>query len=383
MRNLASESWQVLKAAAADWVEDKASQLGAALAFYSVLSIAPLVIIALSVAALVFEEGVATKQFLAQMNDLVGPDGAKAIAGIIESAKKPATGTVATILAVATLLFGTSGVFGQLQDAMNTIWEVPAQKKGGWWGMIKSRFLSFAMVLGTGFLLLVSLILEHGIAGLGSEIGRRWPGLEPLTHTLNAGVTFLVVTVLFALIFKLLPDAKVAWRDVWVGALLTAVLFTVGKLLIGLYLGKSAVGSSYGAAGSLVVLLVWIYYSAQILFFGAELTQAYAKRVGSWPRAKRKSRIEPPTCAGQRRPILDLLRALEHLQELRPWLSAEFGLLPVEVLKFDRGNVPPRAAAKLQLPSFRSAARRREGHRHEPAPAADSSCCSIRSCSLP
>ena len=282
MPRFARDAYQVIRAAAADWVDDKASQLGASLAFYSVLSIAPLVVIALALAALVFDEGVATKQFLAQMNELVGPEGAEAIASMIESSRKPATGIVATVLALATLLFGASGVFGQLQDAMNTIWEVPPQPKASWWALIRNRFLSFAMVLGTGFLLLVSLLLSTAVAGLGQQIGHRWPAFEPLSHIANAAATFLVVTVLFALIFKLLPDAKVAWRDVWVGALLTAILFTLGKMLIGLYLGKSAVGSSYGAAGSLVVLLVWIYYSAQILFFGAELTQAYAKHVGSW-----------------------------------------------------------------------------------------------------
>ena len=159
MGHYATESWQILRTAAADWFEDKASQLGASLAFYSVLSIAPLVIIALSVAALVLDERAATTQFLGQMNELVGTEGAKAIAGMVENAKKPATGIVATVLALATLLFGASGVFGQLQDAMNTIWEVPPKRRGGWWGMIRSRFLSFAMVLGTGFLLLVSLIL--------------------------------------------------------------------------------------------------------------------------------------------------------------------------------------------------------------------------------
>jgi membrane protein len=280
-------------------VEDKASQLGASLAFYSVLSIAPLVIIVLSIAALFFDEKAATTQFLGQMNELVGKEGAEAIATMIQNAKKPATGTIATILAIGTLLFGASGVFGQLQDAMNTIWEVPPKKSGGFWGTIRSRFLSFAMVLGTGFLLVASLLLSTAIAAVGGEMGHRWPALEPLTHLTNGVVTFLAVTVLFALIFKLLPDAKVAWRDVWIGALATAVLFTIGKLLIGLYLGKSAVGSAYGAAGSLVVLLVWIYYSAQILFFGAELTQAYAKRVGSWKESESR---QPAAAASLRKP---------------------------------------------------------------------------------
>ena len=299
MLNFAAEAWQVLRTAAADWVDDKASQLGASLAFYSVLSIAPLVIIALSLAALFFDEKAATTQFLGQMNELIGKEGAEAIATMIQNAKKPATGMISTILAVATLLFGASGVFGQLQDAMNTIWEVPPKKAGGWWGMIRSRFLSFAMVLGTGFLLVASLLLSTVIAAIGTELGDRWPALEPLTHLTNGVVTFLAVTVLFALIFKLLPDTQVRWRDVWIGAVATAVLFTIGKLLIGLYLGKSAVGSAYGAAGSLVVLLVWIYYSAQILFFGAELTQAYAKRVGSWRESDSR---QPATAPALRKP---------------------------------------------------------------------------------
>ena len=272
-------AWETVSAAAADWVEDKAAQMGAALAFYSVLSLAPLVVIALSIVALFFDADAAGAQFMTQIESMVGAEGAKAIGGMLESAEhQETTGGLAAVLGIATLLFGASGVFGQLQEAMNTIWDVPAKKGGGIWGMIRSRFLSFAMVLGTGFLLLVSLLLSALIANVGQQVGRWWPGLEAISHLANEVATFLVITLLFAMMFKLLPDAKVAWRDVWVGALLTAVLFTVGKLLIGLYLGKSAVGSAYGAAGSLVVLLVWIYYSSQILFFGAELTHAIAER---------------------------------------------------------------------------------------------------------
>jgi membrane protein len=274
-------TWEMVRAAAADWVEDKAAQMGAALAFYSVLSLAPLVVIALAIVALFVDADAAAGQFLSQVESMVGADGAQAIAGMLENADQPQTGTVAAILGIATLLFGASGVFGQLQEAMNTIWDVPAKQGGGIWKMIRSRFLSFAMVLGTGFLLLVSLMLSALIAGVGQQVGQWWPGLEAISHLANETATFLVMTLLFALIFKLLPDAKVRWRDVWVGALLTAVLFTLGKWLIGLYLGKSAVGSAYGAAGSLVVLLVWIYYSSQILFFGAELTHAMAERRGS------------------------------------------------------------------------------------------------------
>jgi membrane protein len=270
-------AWHAFKEAASDWVEDKAAQMGAALAFYSVLSLAPLVVISLALAALVFDADAATSSFLAQMESMIGAEGTEAIQGMLENAKQPKTGTVAAIVGIVTLLFGASGVFGQLQSAMNEIWDVPPKASSGIWAMIRSRFLSFAMVLGTGFLLLVSLILSAMIAGLGQWIGHRWPAFEPISHLANAAATFLVVMLLFAMMFKLLPDTKVAWRDVWFGAFITAVLFTVGKFLIGLYLGKAAVGSAYGAAGSLVVLLVWIYYSAQILFFGAELTHAFAE----------------------------------------------------------------------------------------------------------
>jgi membrane protein len=275
-------AWEIVRAAASDWVEDKAAQMGAALAFYSVLSLAPLVVIALAIVSLVLPDTkTATAQFLSQVESMVGAEGAKAIQGMLDNSQEQKSGVLASILGVITLLFGASGVFGQLQEAMNTVWDVPPKKGGGIWGMIRSRFLSFAMVLGTGFLLLISLLLSAFIAGLGQQIGQWWPALEPLSHLANEVATFLVMTLLFAMMFKLLPDTKVAWRDVWIGALITAALFAVGKLLIGLYLGKSAVGSAYGAAGSLVVLLVWIYYSAQILFFGAELTHAYAERRGS------------------------------------------------------------------------------------------------------
>jgi membrane protein len=280
MPRFVTESWQVLKAAGADWVEDKAAQLGAALAFYSILSLAPLLLVSLAIAAFFFGDQ-AEGEMMGQLTGLVGEQGAAAISTMLHHAQRPGAGIVATAFGMITLLFGASGVFAQLQTAMNEIWEVPPKKSSGLWNMVRSRFLSFAMVLGTGFLLLVSLILSAVISGIGSYIGDRWPAFEPVSQLANAGVSFLVVTLLFAMIFKLLPDTNVAWRDVWIGALSTAVLFTIGKFFIGLYLGKAAVGSAYGAAGSLVVLLIWIYYSAQILFFGAELTQVYARRYGT------------------------------------------------------------------------------------------------------
>ncbi|MGZ3388023.1 MAG: YhjD/YihY/BrkB family envelope integrity protein [Isosphaeraceae bacterium] len=277
--------WGLLRTTASEWMEDKVPRLGAALAFYSVLSIAPLLIIAIAIAALAFGEEAARGQLVGQMRGMVGPEGADAIQEMIKNARKPATGTVAALLGVVTLLFGASGVFGQLQDAINTIWEVQPKPGRGVLAMLKDRFLSFAMVLGTGFLLLVSLVLSAALAAFFALAGALAPGLGAVLQVANILVSFTVVAVLFALIFKLLPDAKIAWRDVWVGAVLTTVLFLVGKALIGLYLGRSGYGSAYGAAGSLVVLLVWIYYSAQILFFGAEFTQVYANRYGS--------RIEP------------------------------------------------------------------------------------------
>lgn len=276
-----AQIWSMLRDAASDWVEDTAPQLGAALAFYSVLSVAPLLVIAISIASLVYGEEAASRQMLVQAENMVGKEGALAIREMLEHAQKPGSGIFAPVLGIATLLLGASGVFGQLQDAMNTIWEVPAKTGNSVWNFVRARFLSFAMVLGTGFLLLVSLVLSAMISGAGEYLSGQIRDLEPIMHLATALVSFLLVSILFAMIFKLLPDTQVQWRDVWVGAVLTAALFTIGKLVIGAYLGKSGLSSAYGAAGSLVVLVLWIYYSAQILFFGAELTQAYARRFGS------------------------------------------------------------------------------------------------------
>jgi membrane protein len=285
MMQLATNSWNYLRKAAADWLDDKAPQMGAALAFYSVLSLAPLILISLGVAGL-WDAAAARTSFLGQIESTIGPEGRKMIEGMLEHTNKPKTGAAAIIIGSAMLLLGASGVFGQIQTAMNAIWDVPPKRSGGLWGFIRSRFLSFAMVLGTGFLLLVSLVLSAAIASVGTAIGHWWAGYEAIAHVGNATATFIVMTIMFALMYKLLPDAHVAWRDAWSGGFITAILFTVGKLAIGLYLGKSAVGSAYGAAGAFVVLLVWIYYTAQVLFFGAELTHAIAARRGDAPKPK-------------------------------------------------------------------------------------------------
>ena len=264
-----------------EWQEDKASRLAAALAYYTAFAIAPLLIIAIAIAAVVFGQEAAQGGIFQQLKDLIGPEGAAAVETMIENSRKPAEGTIATIISVVVLLFGASGVFGQLQDSLNTIWEVAPKPGRGVMGFIKDRFLSFTMVLGIGFLLLVSLILSAVLAVLSNFLGDLIPGLTLLWTILNFLLSFGVVTVLFALIYRFLPDAKIAWGDVWFGAAITALLFTIGKSLIGLYLGNSSVGSTYGAAGSFVVLLLWVNYSAQILFFGAEFTQVYANKYGS------------------------------------------------------------------------------------------------------
>lgn len=273
--------WSLIRQTFREWSEDKAPQLGAALAFYTALSIAPLLVITLGIVAFFLGTDAAGGQITQQLRALVGEDGGNAIEDMITSANKPTEGAVATILSVVTLLFGASGVFGQLQTALNTIWEVKPKPNRGIWGIVRDRFLSFTMVMGMAFLLLVSLVISASIASLGSFLGNPPDSLKWIAQAVNFVVSFGVITLLFALMFKLLPDVKMAWRDVWLGAILTAALFTVGKLAIGLYLGRSSMASSYGVAGSFVVLLVWVYYSAQILFFGAELTQVYANRFGS------------------------------------------------------------------------------------------------------
>jgi membrane protein len=272
----------ILKEAGSDWIEDQAPTLGAALAYYTVFSLAPLLIIAIAIAGFVFGQEAAQSQIFDQMRGLLGEASAKAMQDVVQHANaKPATGVVATLIGIATLLFGASGVFGQLQTSLNEIWGVEPKPGRGLLGLIQDRILSFGFILVVGFLLLVSLLLTAAIALLTQWFGGMIPGMEILAHILNFVLSLALTTLLFAMIFKFLPDAEIAWRDVWIGAFITAVLFTVGKFALGLYLGKSGVGSSYGAAGSLIVLLLWVYYSSQILFFGAEFTQAYANRFGS------------------------------------------------------------------------------------------------------
>lgn len=273
--------WTILKETIKEWSEDKAPRLVAALSYYTIFSLAPLLVIVIAIAGLVFGEAAAQNRINAQIEGLIGQPGASAIQSMIANASNPRAGIIATVIGVVTLLLGAAGVFGQLQDSLNTIWEIQPKQEKGLWNNVKKRFLSFTMVLGIGFLLLVSLVITAALSAVDSFTTGLFPGFELLFQVANLLVSFGVITLLFALIYKILPDAKMAWRDVWLGAAVTALLFSIGKLLIGLYLGRASVTSTFGAAGSLVVVLLWIYYSAQILFLGAEFTQVYASKYGS------------------------------------------------------------------------------------------------------
>jgi membrane protein len=271
----------LLKETYQDWSEDKASQLAAALAYYTAFSIAPLLLISIVVAGFVFGREAAQGQIFAQLEGLLGADAASVVQTSIANSQQSGAGTLSAIVGIATLIWSASSLFAQLQDALNTIWEVQPDPKGGMLAFIKRRFLSMTMVLGIAFVLLVSLVLSAGLSAVGNLLGNLLPGGAIFWQIINFMISFAIITALFAAIYKVLPDATVAWGDVWIGAAVTALLFTVGKLLIGLYLGHASVGSTFGAAGSLLVFLVWVYYSAQILFFGAEFTQVYARKYGS------------------------------------------------------------------------------------------------------
>ncbi len=271
----------LLKETFAEWNKDKASRLAAALAYYTVFSLAPLLIIVIAIAGSVFGEEAARGEIVKQIQGLVGRNGAEFIQTAIQNASKPSEGTIASIISLVVLLFGATGVFAELQDALNTVWEVQPKPGLGAMGFIRNRFLSFAMVLGIGFLLLVSLVLSAALAALSNYFGHLIPGIDFLWQLVNFILSFVITTLLFGLIYKVLPDVKIAWSDVWTGAAITSVLFSLGRYLLGQYLGNSSFGSTYGAAGSLVVVLFWVYYAAQILFFGAEFTQVYTRRYGS------------------------------------------------------------------------------------------------------
>jgi membrane protein len=270
----------LLKQTVSQWSDDEASRLAASLSLYTLLSIAPLLVIAVSVAGLAFGDEAARGQISQQISSIVGPQAGQSIESLVANARTPSSGIISTVVGVIVGLFGASGVFGELQSSLNRIWEVKPKPGRGIKGVIRDRFFSFSMVMGVAFLLLVSLVVSAGIATV-SGVFKGMVELPLLWEALNVIISLAITSVLFALIFKLVPDVKIAWRDVWVGGVVTAVLFSIGRVALGWYVGRSATVSPFGAAGSLVALIVWVYYSAQILFFGAEFAQAYAARYGS------------------------------------------------------------------------------------------------------
>ncbi len=275
----------LLREAYAEWQRDGALDLGAALAYYTSFSLAPLFVIVIAIAGLAFGAEAARGEIFAQLRGLIGVNGAEAIETAVASASRPTSGILATLVGFGALLLGASGVFAQLQGSLNRIWSI-TPPRGGWRAMLQNRVTSFAMVVGIGFLLLVSLVVNAGLAALGHWLGGRMSGMLLLLNVANALISYAGITVLFAMMFKMLPDAQIAWRDVWIGAAITSLLFTIGKSLISLYVGQTAVGSAYGVAGSILVILAWIYYSSQIFFFGAECTQVYANLYGSHIRVR-------------------------------------------------------------------------------------------------
>jgi membrane protein len=271
--------WQVLKDTIREWQADEANQLAAALSYYTAVSIAPLLVLVVVIVGFFLGRAAAESELIAQLEGTMGEQGAAFLQAALENADQPTLASVAGILSFATLLWGSTNVFSQLQNSLNKIWDVEPKPGLGIMATIRSRFLSFTMVLGVAFMLLVSLVISAALAAVANWGRGILPGADWIWQVVNFAVSLGVVTLLFAAIFKVLPDAEISWRDVWLGAAVTALLFTIGKFALGLYLGNA--GSAYGAVGSVVVFLLWVYYSAQILFFGAEFTQVYARTYGS------------------------------------------------------------------------------------------------------
>ncbi|MES2935816.1 MAG: YihY/virulence factor BrkB family protein [Pseudomonadota bacterium] len=273
--------WTLIKAASSSWIDDYAPSMGAALAYYTLFSIAPLLLIVIAIAGQIFGVEAARGEIVGQLQHLMGRQGAEAIQSLLESAHKPADSIFATLIGAVFLLIGATTVFGELQDALDRIWRAPKREKGGLWSLLRARILSFGMIMGIGFLLMVSLVASAALAALEKVWGPLFAGWGIFANIINLSVSFVFITTLFAMIYKIMPRVKVAWTDVWIGASVTALLFTAGKFAIGLYIGKSGLTSGFGAAGSLVVVIVWVYYSAQIFLMGAEFTWAYALTFGS------------------------------------------------------------------------------------------------------
>lgn len=274
----------VLGRAVAGWWNDNVPHLGAALSYYTLFSLAPILIVAIAIAGLAFGAEAVRGEIVQQIDGLVGHEGGLAVQAMLQGAAKPSSSIPATIVGVITFFLGATGAFLELQTALNTIWRVKPKSDASWYRvLLMQRMISFALVVGVGFLLLTSLLVSAGLAALDRYMGTNYPGVAVLWEAVNVIVSLGVITLLFAMVYKVLPDVELAWSDVWVGGLVTAGLFTIGKSLIGLYLGTSGFSSSYGAAGSVVVLLVWVYYSSQIILLGAEFTREWVKEFGRRP----------------------------------------------------------------------------------------------------
>jgi membrane protein len=279
--NKLKAAWELLKLTFSEWTDDNAFELSAALAFYTIFSIAPVLLIAVGVASFFLAPDTATHQIVGEMDTMIGAQGANAVRQVIESSRGFGKGIWAVSVGIVTLITGATAVFGELQSALNQIWDVKAKPdRGVIMSFVVDRLRSFSIAVCVGFLLLVSLVISAVISGLQNYMNNWLPGLPWVWQMANVVSSFLVIAVLFAMIYKFLPDVVISWKDVWIGAAVTAVLFTAGKYLIGIYLGRTATTSAFGAAGSLVVLLFWVYYSALISFLGAEFTQVYARRYG-------------------------------------------------------------------------------------------------------
>jgi YihY family inner membrane protein len=269
--------WQIFLAAAKAWMDDYAPSMGAALSYYTLFSLAPLLVLIIAIAGMVFGQDAAQGAIIAQFQGIMGKEGAAALQGLLTAAREPSTGMLASIVGGVLLLVGATATFAELQTDLDRIWEVPAKEKpSGLWGWLRSRVLSFGLVLGLAFMLMLSLVVSAALAAMGDWLGGGTAAASVLANGLNFVVSFALFTVLFAMIYKIMPTAKISWHDVWMGSAVTALLFNVGKSLIGLYLAKSSVASGFGAAGSFVILVAWFYYSAQIFLFGAEYTWVYA-----------------------------------------------------------------------------------------------------------
>jgi len=280
--NFWQHAWQMTKATLNAWIDDFAPSMGAAIAYYTIFSLAPMLVIAIAVAGMIFGQDAAQGEIVNQLRGLIGTDGAVAVQGLLKSANEPTGGVIATVLGVLTLIVGATAVFVELQNALDRIWRVPvASKQSGIWNMIRTRLLSFGFVLGLGFMLIVSLVVSAALSALGNWWSGWFEGWQIVLQVLNFALSIGVFTCLFSVIYKYMPRVRLSWHDVWIGSISTTVLFTIGKYLIGLYLGKTGMSSGFGAAGSFALLLAWVYYSAQIFLLGAEFTWIYANNYGS------------------------------------------------------------------------------------------------------